>query len=226
MLDVPHRFYDKTISQQNNYLAFVCVALLVSVIGVAAISYFTGYIFFALCIPIIGLNYAPFIDLPIGKRKGRFKYYSPTLISEWHPDGRLVLHGGTLFDYWYSIRHDWSPAEKKRKVLEWYLEGLLNLIDHFDHKEGSEDLQVLATTYFVNSKNIERSGFELISTSVLQYFLIIANYFTISMALTFINQRVTFFSFKSIYTFQVSFKELRSQKDEIEGLYLTLLNRK
>lgn len=222
MLPTPHKFYLKSKSQQNLYFTLLIGGLCLVVLFIGLLSWYFDNYFINVLIPILALNVAPFLDVPMGKRKGRFMYFSACFITEWHPDGRLILHGGTLFDYWFTIDKRMSAKERLRLILKLYLEGLLNLINYFEEKKEA-DIRIIGTTFFINKRNLNRLGFEVVPTSVFQALLIGINYFTISGALSFVNRSLTFFSFKNMYSFETDLSTLSDKKEIITQLYKHLI---
>jgi hypothetical protein len=60
----------------------------------------------------------------------------------------MVIHGGTLFDYYFTLDKN-SSSRQKNFILQQYLEGLPDNCG----KKG-QNLQIKATTYILN----ERTG--------------------------------------------------------------------
>lgn len=218
MIEKPHKFYFKSTKAQNQYLCYVITTLFLSVLLVAWIAWYLDCLFLTILIPLIVLNIAPFIDVPLGARKGRFVYHSACFLTEWSHDGRLVVHGGTLFDYWYAIDRDLSVKDRRRYVFKLYLEGLLNLIEHHAIKDNL-DIKIIGTTYFINRKNLERFGFHIKPTSFLQLLLILVNYFNISLAMSYINRHPKLFTLDNLYTFEADINELLQKRKNIEDLH-------
>lgn len=218
MLPTPHKFYLKSTSQQNLYFTLVIGGLCLVVLFIGLLSWYFDNYFITVLIPILALNVAPFLDVPMGKRKGRFMYFSACFITEWHSEGRLILHGGTLFDYWFTIDKRMSSKERLRLVIKLYLEGLLNLINYFEAKKKT-DIRIIGTTFFINKRNLNRLGFKVVTTSFFQALLIVINYFTISGALSFVNRSLTFFSFKHMHSFETDLSTLADKKGIILQLY-------
>jgi hypothetical protein len=89
---------------------------------------------------------APFIDTPFLVKKGKLKYYSKLLLAE--NDNVMVIHGGTLFDYYFTL----DKTLHLDKENFYFTTIFRRSPDNCGKK--SQNLQIKATTYILN----ERTG--------------------------------------------------------------------
>jgi hypothetical protein len=100
-----------------------------------------------------------FFLTPLFRLSGVLKYYSPYLIvSRTKPD-HLALHGATPFDYLrlFSWKDRGRPAV--RRILLWYIEGLLALAREVSKGNISKDTTITGTSYIFSAGNAKRFGF-------------------------------------------------------------------
>ncbi len=209
-----HQFYQKTASEQKRilwttgtFLLFVCSLILVT-------SYLSKFYLLGCLIPILFLTAAPFIDLPMGKKSGKFIYYSPLFITEPKKNNKIVVHGGTLFDYLYTITPDLEGRERTKFVLYGYLLGLINLISEYE-KRDQADLQIRGTSYIINEQTASRFGLQPVQTDFLQFLILVLNYIPITISYSFIKQRLHFPKISKIKTYEGELSELIRNKEKL-----------
>jgi len=100
---------------------------------------------------------APFLDTPTGIRKGTLRYAAPLCIIQPVKDKGMVLHGGTLFDYWYVLRSYPSFRLRKKRLLYDMVRGL-RLEAERAQSEDRLDQFVRGTSYFINPRTARRFG--------------------------------------------------------------------
>ncbi|RFC55085.1 hypothetical protein [Brumimicrobium aurantiacum] len=211
-----HRFYlksDKDQVKTQLHIAFLALFFNAVAFFIAIITglYFLFFIFLVISLTLI----APFIDVPQLKKSGKFIYYSNLFLAEKEKDGIIKVHGGTLFDYVFTLEKSWSPQKRKSYILQQYLEGLLTLIETF---ENQDKIKIKGTTYFVNAKTLKRFGFKKVSTDNIQKFILFYNYFNLLVSNSFVHQKLSFPSMRNLATFEGEISEIGKQKELIETL--------
>ena len=152
---------------------------------------FLGFVFITLLLewyylslfvaPLILSVLSPFIDTPQGKKQGKLIYYSPLFITEKEKNGKIIIHGGTLFDYYYLIDRNWEGRQRIRYILRQYILGLVKLSESFKKGEA-EEITLEGTSYIFNERTAEKLGFQRKRTNLLQQFILTYNYLQILLA--------------------------------------------
>lgn len=112
-----HKFYQKTEREQSSILWMTIGALIITCGIILLISMVTGFYLLLILLPVLMLIAAPFVDLPMGKKAGKFIYHSPLFIAEKERDNKIVVHGGTLFDYIHTIHPEMNAGDSSQKNL-------------------------------------------------------------------------------------------------------------
>ena len=212
-----HNFYQKTEREQSSILWKTIGALIITCGIILLISVVTGFYLLLILLPVIILIAAPFIDLPMGKKAGKFIYYSPLFIAEKERDNKIVVHGGTLFDYFHTIHPGMNAGERRSYVLYGYLLGLSRLISEHENQD-KDNLRVRGTSYIINSKTARRFGFKPVKTDVLQFFILLFNYIPITLSSSFIRRKLHFPNFSQIQTFEGELNDLILHKNKLHQL--------
>lgn len=105
------------------------------------------------------MTLANFLTAPLFQLLHVYTYYSPLLLAERRRGGRLALHGGTLFDYVKHMRWADRGRTATRRVLVFYLQGLLALIAEIEEGRLSGDVVISATSFFFSARHAQRFGF-------------------------------------------------------------------
>lgn len=213
-----HSFYNKTKKQQNKIQLTIAIlaagvvllsCLLTWISGLFFISLFT----FAVVVSIV----APFFDTPAMRKRGKLIYYSPMLIAEKPKDGKIIIHGGTLFDYYFVIDRRMSVKERTNFIIQQYLQGLLDLIEAYENSEQN-DLTIRGTSYIFNKRTAEKIGFTAIKTDVTQMIILVFNYFNILLSNSIAKKRLSFPNLSNSKTFETNLTQLLEQKHYIAKL--------
>lgn len=209
-----HRFFQKSESDQKKILVFSGGLLFLFCVIVILIAYLSEFYLLAALIPIAILIAAPFFDLPSGKKNGSFVYYSPFLITEPKKDGLIVFHGGTLFDYYYTLPSDLEGRERTRFVLYGLVSGFLRFISEHE-KEKNGNLTIRGTSYIMNTRTASRFGLRPVQKDFLQILILLFNYIPITLSNSFLKQKLSFPKLSNVRTYEANFEELVAQKDEL-----------
>ena len=209
-----HRFFQKPESNQRKILFFLGSLLFLFCLIIVLVAYLTGFYLLGALIPIAILIAAPFFDLPAGKKNGSFKYYSPFLITEPKKDGLVIFHGGTLFDYYYTLSPDIEGRERIRYVLYGYVLGFLRFISEHE-KSDSEDVTIRGTSYIINPRTASRFGLEPVQKDFLQILILLFNYIPLTLSNSFLKQKLSFPKLSNVQTYEGNFEQMADQKDEL-----------
>jgi hypothetical protein len=209
-----HRFYQKSEFEQRRFLWKTGIFLFVFCSAIFIISYLTALYFLIFLIPVVILVTAPFIDLPVGKKNGKFIYYSPLFITEQERNNQVTVHGGTLFDYLYTISPDMQGHERTQLVLYGYISGLINFISELEN-QNKDKLKVRGTSYIINRRTASRFGFKPVQKDFLQVMILLLNYIPITLSYSFLKQKLQFPNISDVQTYEGTFSEIVVHKEEL-----------
>ena len=209
-----HRFFSKNEEEQKRLLWKTGLALLVTSIAILAISYFTGFYFLVFLIPVVILIAAPFIDLPMGKKSGKFIYYSPLFITEEERNNRVIVHGGTLFDYVYTIKPEMQKRKRTEFVLYGYIKGLINFISEHEN-QNKDNLKIRGTSYIINRRTARRFGLQPVQKDFIQIVLLLFNYIPITLSYSFLKQKFLLPKMSDVQTYEGTLSEIAAHKEEL-----------
>ena len=210
MLEKPHLFYQWSVKKQLAFVGtivlFLVVIFAMSLYGSIAHQQFWTGIF----IPLIVLTLAPFVDLPLGVKNGKFSYYAPLFILEKRKD-QLVMHGGTLFDYFFVF--NWSDRGRaaQNKSMHSLLKGCIALADAYQ----GQAVTFTGTSYFFNEKTAQRMGFTVQPPPYNERFILYLNYIGITAMHSFVNNRLSFPNMSTILSVQITAEQLNANKDQM-----------
>lgn len=102
-----------------------------------------------------------FFAAPLLRLLGTLRYYSPYLVVTRSRDGHLDLHGATLFDYLLLFRWSDRGRQAVRKILIWYVDGLLAIIREIKQGKIQRDTIFSATSYIFSESIARRYGFRV-----------------------------------------------------------------
>ncbi len=154
-------------------------------------------------------------------KTGKLKYQSAFLLSEKVKDDELVIHGGTLFDYYFTFDKSNTSKARKAIILSGYLNGLLRLIQQNRNKP---DLKIKGTTYILNKRTAEKIGFKEDKTDVVQKFILILNYPNLVATKSIANRKLSFPRLKSIKTYKTDIATLNENKEKIDTIRNRITN--
>ncbi|EGV43562.1 hypothetical protein BZARG_2859 [Bizionia argentinensis JUB59] len=219
-----HRFYSKTVKEQNRVQIKVALVALSLNLPILVLSIFSGFYFLILLSIAITLSViAPFFDSPTLKKNGRLIYYSSLFVTEKEREGIIKIHGGSLIDYVFVIDKSLTGKQRTNFILQKYLEGILNLITACEEQHNTA-VKITGTTYILNARTAEKIGLEVIKTNNLQKFILTFNYVNILISNSIAKRKLAFPKLNNIKTFESHIAELIKRREFIEGLNNKLKN--
>lgn len=153
---------------------------------------------------------APFIDVPSGIKRGTLRYYSPYLIAESPKQNTINIHGGTLFDYFYSFDPACDGKARKRQVTVGYVDGLLNLLQH--HENDEIDYRLRATSYIISENTARKIGFSRTPTDPVGRAIVYFNYVNLLCSYSLMQGKPSLLRIKQVQTFESSIQTLSLNK--------------
>ncbi|MCR9250729.1 MAG: hypothetical protein NXI20_09895 [bacterium] len=218
MPDIIHRYYQKSSSEQSLTQQKVLVAVLLPALGISILCLF--FELYILIFPIIwlGISFlAPFIDTPSLRKSGKLIYYSPLFIVQ--PSAKkLVIHGGTLFDYMFVLNKNDPPSTRSRIILLSYVRGMLALIKEY---ENEPETIVEGTSYIINTRTAAKVGLSQVPTNGIQKVIIMFNYFVLTASYSLVKSKLAFPKISDVKTYKATIGDLINQQ-----YFLTQLEKK
>ena len=123
----------------------IAVALLVAVVP-----------FLPFWLLVCGLCFAPLLRLT-----GALRYCSPFLVVTRTGRSGLALHGAMPWDYLRLFRWRDRGRPAIRRILLWYVEGLVHLAREVRDGRLTADTRISATSYLFSDRTLRRFGFEV-----------------------------------------------------------------
>ncbi|MEP2770939.1 MAG: hypothetical protein ABJH05_02240 [Fulvivirga sp.] len=215
-MNLTHNFYKKTEKQQKLYYAKVIVLLVCILLTTCALIYATKFYLLVCIVPFIILLFAPFLDTPKGITSGTLQYQSPLLITQ-DTQKKIIIHGGTLFDYFFVLNNQFPKSSRKKIVIIGYLRGLLNLIAAYEMKR-MDDRPIEGTSYIINQRTAEKIGLSPTTTNAGQYLILILNYLVLMISYSYVNGKLSFPKLSEIKTYKGSISNIAERKQFIQDL--------
>lgn len=213
-----HTFYSLTSKQQFLFQLKLAALFILVNLAVGSLLFFTGLPFLIVFFAAFSLSvFAPFVDVPSGVKAGSLIYYSPLLIGEKVRKNRLVLHSGSLFDYYFVLNKQHSPQQKKKQIFKGYIDGLLEVISQFENKQPT-GITVKATSYILNPRTAKKIGLKQTNTDFLQSLILYFNFINLTCALSMQNNKLSWPKMQQIFTYQGDLDALIEKKSDLLAL--------
>ena len=159
-----------------------------------------------------------FLTTPLFRLIGLYKYLSPMLLVFNPSDKKYDLHNGTSFDYLFVMRKHKPGKDIRGKILEYYLNGLLRIIEKIENKSLSENVIVRGSSYFFSDKTTTRLGFKLSKTNIFEKLNIAVNYLDLIWMYSLAQGKLAFPNLMNIKTAAISGTDLMANKVKLETL--------
>jgi len=177
-------------------------------------------------------------------------YYSPLFLSEKPKNGRIKIHGGTLFDYYFVIDRKWNGKQRTNFIIQQYLEGLLadyyfvidrkwngkqrtnfiiqqyleGLLALIEEYKNDKHMKIRGTSYIINERTAEKMGFKIMQTDFLQKIILLYNYFNVLISNSIAKNKLAFPNLNKTKTFEADISQILQKKEYIEKLNKSLKN--
>ncbi|PPK85065.1 hypothetical protein CLV84_1955 [Neolewinella xylanilytica] len=163
---------------------------------------------------------APFFDVPGLVERGKLTYYSALLLGEEPKHGRMIIHGGTLFDYYFTLDQAAPGHDRTRQVLADHLRGLLALIQAHD-----DDLTIRGTSYIIGERTAVRIGLKKVPTDFVPYLILLFNYVNLMFAMRLVKGRWELPVLGRVHTFSGRVGDVRRRAAYLQSLLQRLESR-
>jgi hypothetical protein len=144
-------------------------------------------LYFLLYVPIAQFTTAPFFKLT-----GVYSYYSPMLLGYMANSSQIDLHSGLSFDYLFVMRKYNLGIELRNRLLLFYLDGFLHIIDKIENNSIPKTVKIIGTSYFFNHRTLLKLGFELKRPSLFYRLNLLANFIDLFWMYSVSQGRLTF----------------------------------
>lgn len=216
-MKVVHRYYILPRRDQKRKLWSFVFNLLILVAIIVFMAWSTGVWFLLILIQPVLSVFASFIDVPTARKNGSLVYYSPLLLSSALKHNKIQLHGGTLFDYYYTLSIHKSESRNKKAILYSYIEGMINMLDSFS--KDQDDVKIEANAYFINPHTAERLGFKKVKTKNAQKIIMLLNYVPITISYTIAMGKLSFPNIFSLKSYESTMGELRKNRSKLFTMF-------
>jgi hypothetical protein len=218
LINMTHTFYSLTPHQQRLFQFKLAAVFILFNFVVGTILFSIGLPFLILFVFALSLSiFAPFIDVPSGVNAGSLIYYSPLLIGEKIRNNRLVLHSGSLFDYYFVLDKNHSAQERRKCVFAAYIDGLLKLINQYENERPTQ-INIKATSYILNMRTAEKLGLKQIESDIIQRLILYFNFLNLTCALWLLNNKLTWPKMQRILTYEGELDTLIEKKANLIAL--------
>jgi hypothetical protein len=129
------------------------------------------------------------------------------------------LHMGTSFDYLFVLRKSRPGIEIRNKILAYFIEGLLKIIDEIEQELIPEDIEISGSSYFFSKKTAKRIGFEIGKTDLALKINIVLNYPDLVWMYSLANGKIKRPKLSQVKTARISGKTLKTNKTILRKLH-------
>jgi len=166
-----------------------------------------------------------FLIAPMMKLTGVYTYVSPMLLIYSANDKRYDLHNGTSFDYLFVYPGNKSGIRWQNRLLYYYLEGLLKIIQDLEDDKIPDTIEVRGSTYFFSEQTAARLGFETKKTGGAEKFNLLINYLDLVWTYSLAKGKLSLPNLFKIQTATTTGKKLMEKKEDLQRLRDYLLKR-
>lgn len=212
MENLIHGFYTKTSKQQNRFVWKIGLSLFFLIVILLALALLLKWYFLIIFIPFLIITVASFVDVPGGVKSGQLKHFSPLFLASKERKNVVVIHGGTLFDYYFTLHTISSGAERRKVIMVSQLSGLLQLINQYE-AEGRSEVIIKGTSYIINRRTADKIGFTTTGPDAVQMIIMMLNYLPIMLCYSYAKGKISFPNLLNASTFYAPVKNLSANKE-------------
>ena len=166
-----------------------------------------------------------FLIAPLLRLLGLLKYYSPMMITINKKNKTLEIHNGTSFDYLVNMRWRQRGLKAKKRMLIYYLEGFLRIIEDLEKNKLPKDVTITGTSYFFSKKSAKIIGFSEKSVGIFRKILFFVDYVNLFLMYSYSNGKLSFPGVSKLKKVEISGKKLLQSKKNIIRLLTIIKSR-
>jgi hypothetical protein len=144
-----------------------------------------------------------------------YTYLSPMLLVFGASEKRYDLHNGTSFDYYFVMRKIKPGIAARKKILEYFLEGLLEIIDRIEKGKLPDTLKISGSSYFFSERTAKRLGFSITDAGIFAKINLLFNIVDLTWMYSYAKGKFTFPNFSKIRKAEIDGQTLVSKEDEL-----------
>lgn len=197
-------------------LVFALMLWWLNLCKINILFYFLIFVF----VPISQFLATPFLSLI-----GVYHYLSPMLMVFMPSQKKYDIHNGTSFDYLFLMTNTKAGTEWRNKILQYFLKGLMVIIERIESGKLSEDIVIRGSSYFFSERTAKRLGFEIQRAGIFEKINIIINFLDLMWMYSIAFGKLKIPNVFRMKSAKIKGKELLLKKAEIENLYHYLKNK-
>lgn len=198
-------------------LLFILVLLLYGLWYWSLSIHLTYILLLPIMAPIMQFALTPFFTLI-----GSYKYLSPMLLVFNPTNTKYDLHNGTSFDYLMVLSHSKMGSALKNQILQYYLLGLLKIIEDIENQKLPDTLEISGSSYFFSARTAKNLGFNISNATIAEKTNILFNYLDLLWMYSIANGRLRFPNLNQVKKANITGADLIKNKSKFEQLYIYL----
>ena len=135
---------------------------------------------------------------------------------EWDGIDEGEYPNGTTFDYLMVMNNVKPGPEFSKKMLAYYLEGLLKIIEKIETNELSEKVLIQGSSYFFNERTAKKLGFQLKKTTFGKIINATVNYLDLLWMYSIAKGKLTFPKINYMITVEIIGSGLVKNKNKLK----------
>lgn len=156
-----------------------------------------------------------FLSTPIMTLTKKYNYVSPMLMYIEKKDGTLELHNGTSFDYLFVMKNIRPGIDWRNKILQYYLDGLKEIVDKIKNGEISETSNIKGTSYFLGNSITKRLGFRISEPEVMDKINFFIDYLDLVWMFSLSKGKIQFPKFGNLRKAEISSIKLMNSENKL-----------
>ena len=213
-----------TYSKRKQWTITIILLIIFGVLMIAWLQLMTRslwyYFSIVLLVPPMQFALTPLLTLT-----GTYKYLSPMLLVYNPTQEKYDLHNGTAFDYFFVMRGIKKGRATQNKILAYYLEGLLKIVEELEQSDIPESITISGTSYFFSESTARRLGFSIDPPNRFLQFNQYINYVDLVWMYSRAKGRFRLPNLKNVKSVSIKGSGLLAQKESLQKLYAYILSR-
>ncbi len=197
-------------------LAILLAGLAIIIIGTWSDLLDKSFLYFPLFLLVIPIG--QFAITPIMKLTGVYKYLTPMVLVFGASDKKYDLHNGTSFDYMMLMRNTQPGLPWRKKILSYYMEALLKVIEKIENKELPPTVEVRGSSYFFSDRTAEKLGFDLKKTGAFEILNLMFNIIDLTWTYSLAQGKFSWPNLRNIKTATTTGEKLVKNKPLIQAI--------